>query len=145
MEIFEVINNLLVEQNMTKREFAQKLIALEPKSNRTGEIISENIVYSYLSGQTAIKSELIPYISDVLGVSEQFLFGETKKVRKRLLKHLAKNLTKDEYSYLNNNLKQNLHIHEYNIILELLRYAPKPLLEKIQKSLQKIKDITQDF
>ncbi len=145
MEVFEVINNLLDEKNMTKREFAQKLIALEPKSNRTGEIISENIVYSYLSGQTAIKTYLIPYISDVLGVPEQFLFEENKKVRKRVLKHLAKNLTDDEYSYLNENLKQNLHIHEYNKILELLKYAPTPLLNKIQISLQKIKNITQEF
>jgi hypothetical protein len=76
MEVFEVINNILNENNMTKREFAQKLIALEPKSNQTGEIISENIVYSHLSGHTAIKTYLIPYISDVLGIPEQFLFEE---------------------------------------------------------------------
>ncbi len=90
MEVFEVINNILEEKNMTKREFAQRLIALEPKSNRIGEIISENIVYSYLSGQTAIKTYLIPYISDVLGVPEQFLFEENPKVRKKLLKRMLK-------------------------------------------------------
>jgi len=48
MEVFEVINNILSDKKMTKREFAQKLIALAPRSNRTGEIISENIIYSYL-------------------------------------------------------------------------------------------------
>ena len=80
MEVFEIINHILEEKHMTKREFAQRLIALEPKSNRTGEVISENIVYAYLSGKTAIKSFLIPYIADVLGVPEQLLFEENTKV-----------------------------------------------------------------
>lgn len=144
MEVFEVISNILKERNMTKREFAQKLIALEPKSNRTGEIISENIVYSYLSGHTAIKTYLIPYISDVLGVPEQFLFEENQKVRKRLLKYLAKNLTEEEYSYLNKNLQYNLQLPRHNKILGLLKFAPEPLLDKLEISLEKIKNITQE-
>ena len=145
MEVFEIINNLLTEKNMTKREFAQKLIALEPKSNRTGEIISENIVYSYLSGSTAIKTHLIPYISDVLGVPEQHLFGENEKVRKRILKHLAKDLSNEEYTYLTEHLKDNHHLQSHNKILDLLQYAPKPLLSKIQTTLEKIRSITQEF
>ena len=40
MEVFEAINNILEEKKISKREFVTKLIALEPKSNRTGEIIS---------------------------------------------------------------------------------------------------------
>ena len=143
MEVFEVINNILDEKNMTKREFAQKLIALEPKSNRTGEIISENIIYSYLSGQTAIKAFLIPYISDVLGVPEQFMFEENKKVRKRLLKYLASSLNDEEYDYLLNNIKNDLALS--NKIFKLLQFAPKPFLQKLEASLQKIKNITQDF
>lgn len=145
MEVFEVINNILDKRNITKREFAQKLIALEPKSNRTGEIISENIVYSYLSGQTAIKTYLIPYISDVLGVPEQFLFEENQKIRKRLLKHLAINLTEEEYDYLNANLQNTLQLPLHNKILKLLKFAPTPLLNKLEVSLEKIRKITQDF
>jgi len=143
MEVFEVINNILDEKNMTKRDFAQKLIALEPKSNRTGEIISENIVYSYLSGQTTIKTYLIPYISDVLGVPEQFLFDNNVKVRKKLLKYLAESLTEDEYAFLSNNLKPNLM--PTSKVSSLLKYAPSPLLKKLETSLEKIKNITDEF
>jgi len=49
MEIYERINELLIIKKMTKREFARKLINLQPISNRTGEVISESIIYSYLS------------------------------------------------------------------------------------------------
>ena len=127
---------------MTKREFAQKLIDLEPKSNRTGEVISENIVYSYLSGQTAMKAYLIPYISDVLGVPEQFLFEENKKVRKKMLKYLSETVTTEEYEYFHQNLTQNTHTH--NKLIGLLLYAPEPFVKKLELSLQKIKDITQE-
>jgi len=50
MEVHNQINLLIEERNLTKREFAKKLIALEPKSKRTGEIMSEKTVYAYLSG-----------------------------------------------------------------------------------------------
>jgi transcriptional regulator with XRE-family HTH domain len=128
MEIFEVINNVLNKKNMTKREFAQKLIDLEPKSNRTGEVISENIVYSYLNGQTAMKAYLIPYISDVLGIPEQFLFDESKKVRKKMLKYLAETVNTEEYEYFHQSLTRNTHAN--NKLLALLSYAPEPFVKK---------------
>lgn len=144
MEVFETINKVLTDKQMSKREFAQKLIALEPKSNRTGETISENIVYSYLSGNTAIKAYLIPYISDVLGVPEQFLFEETSKVRMRMIRHLLKELTEEERTYLQTALNRDKNVDMQNEVLELIKYAPEPLLSKITASLQKIKDITRN-
>ena len=145
MEVFEVINNILIKKNISKREFATRLIELEPKSNRTGEIISENIVYSYLSGQTAIKAYLIPYISDVLGVPEQFLFEENEKVRMKMIKHLGQNLSKEEMNYLQTILNNDKNIDAQNEILDLIKYAPQPLLSKMKTSLQAIKNITQPF
>ena len=54
MELYNKINLILKEKKLTKKEFAKRLVALEPKSSRTGEIISEKIVYFYLSGKTVI-------------------------------------------------------------------------------------------
>ena len=121
------------------------MIELEPKSNRTGETISENIVYSYLSGQTAIKAYLIPYISDVLGVPEQFLFEENEKVRVKMIKHLGQNLSKEEMNYLQTILNNDKNIDEQNEILDLIKYAPQPLLSKMEKSLLDIRNITQVY
>jgi transcriptional regulator with XRE-family HTH domain len=143
MEVFEVINKVLNEMHMTKREFAQRLIALEPKSNRTGEILSENIIYSYLNGKTAIKAYLIPYISDVLGIPEQFLFEETPKTRKKLLQYLLETLTKDELDYLSSYIDKSASLPIG--LADLLQYAPPPLLIKIEDSLKKIKNITHEF
>ena len=143
MEVFEVINKVLNEMHMTKREFVQRLIALEPKSNRTGEILSENIIYSYLNGKTAIKAYLIPYISDVLGIPEQFLFEETPKIRKKLLQYLLETLTKDELDYLSSHIDKSSSLPID--LTGLLQYAPPPLLIKIEDSLKKIKNITHEF
>jgi transcriptional regulator with XRE-family HTH domain len=120
MEIYERINELLIIKKMTKREFARKLINLQPISNRTGEVISESIIYSYLSGDTAIKAYLIPYISDVLNVSIECLFRDVK----------ASELEE-------NNLHRN--------IIELIPYAPEPMLLKIRRALDEIKKINDGF
>lgn len=143
MEVFEIINKLLEERGLTKREFAQKLIALEPRSNRTGEVISENIIYAYLSGKTSIQSYLIPYISDVLGVPEQFLFEENPKVRKKLLQYLFDTLNEEEYAYIKTKLPKETKLP--NELSELLVYAPSPLIKKLEASLKKIKEITEEF
>jgi len=121
MEVFEIINNILTDKQMSKREFAQKLIALEPKSNRTGEIIS-----------------------DVLGIPEQFLFEESQKVRMRMIRHLLKELSEEERVYLETALNRDKNVDMQHNILELIKYAPEPLLNKITVSLQKIKNITQN-
>jgi len=142
MEVFEVINKILDDKRLSKREFAQKLIELEPKSNRTGETISESIVYSYLTGKTAIKSFLIPYIAEVLDIPEQLLFEDTPKVRRRLIQYLASNLTSEEKYYLNTTINNNSNIGIQNIICELIQYAPEPMLKKIEQSLLDIKDMT---
>lgn len=145
MEIFEVINTILAKKNISKREFAQKLIALEPKSNRIGEVISETIIYSYLSGKTAIKSYLLPYISDVLGVPEQFLFEETQKSRMKILRHICQNLSSREKLYLESVISKHNESALEPQVAYLLKYAPHPFLEKIKNSLQEIKNITDKF
>lgn len=121
MEVYERINEIIIKKSMTKRAFARNLIDLSPISNRTGEVISEGIVYSYLSGSTAIKADLIPYISQVLNVPIEYLFYENKEF---ILNE-------------NNRVRKN--------IINLLNYAPDKLLVKIEESLLKLKKIQDEF
>lgn len=121
MEVYEIINEVLTKKNMTKRAFARQLINLNPISNRTGDVISEGIVYSYLSGSTAIKADLIPYISQVLNVPIESLFcGNNSFI-----------------SSENNRIKKS--------IISLLNYAPDKLLTKIEDSLLKLKKIQDEY
>jgi hypothetical protein len=78
-----------------------------------------------------------------VGVPEQFLFEETPKVRKRLLKFLAKDLSEEEYFYLKEHLHSSFKGDSHRKLIMLLQYAPEPLLNKISASLEEIKDITQ--
>lgn len=76
MEIYEKINFILKERNVTKRWFAKRLRELEPKLKSTGEIPTEKAIYGYLNGASNIKIELIPYITEVLHIDETELFTQ---------------------------------------------------------------------
>ena len=142
MQIHEKINFLLKERNMSKKEFAYQLIALEPKSHRTGEVMSLPSVYTYLSGKTVITADLIPYICEVLHIPEQILFDTSPETKELLLKTLFQNPSpKEERLIISLLLNSRLTILPHDF-LELLQYAPKPMIDKIQKSLQEIKEIT---
>ncbi len=91
MEIFERINKLIKENNLTKREFAKRLRDLEPRLNSTGEIPSEKTIYKYLNGTISIKIELIPYIAEVLQITEQELFTNDEKSRKKFFSKYYEN------------------------------------------------------
>ena len=120
MEVYEKINYLLGEKKLTRKEFADKLIALSPILKSTSEIPSRQTILGYLYGKREIKIELIPFIAEVLGVSEQELF------------------TFDlEYS-CNYNYRHSKEIRE---IIDLLQYTPKNAVEKIKEQLQKYKNI----
>ncbi len=155
MEIYERINQLIKEKHLTKRDFAQRLIALEPKLKSTGEIPTEKTIYKYLNGSIAIRIELIPYIAEALQVTEQELFLTSKKqrldffrkmvqtandeeleiIKKRLLtKYEASEILKryetDDSQRIKNSIKDD--------VIYLLEYAPEPLLESL---FLKLKDL----
>ena len=75
MEVWEKINYLLEEKKISKQDFANRLIKLEPRVKRTLETPSTQIMLGYLYGKRELKVELIPYIAEFLGVSEQELFN----------------------------------------------------------------------
>jgi len=153
MELYERINLILKEKKLTKKEFAKRLVALEPKSSRTGEVISEKIVYFYLSGKTVINPNFIPYIAEVLNITEQELFDNSIKTRQKCFKSMLKSASKDEletyYEYIKYNLKLDKNSHlplttkEKNIkeCLDLLEYAPMNFFDKILKRLYQFKEL----
>jgi len=120
MEVYEKINYLLQESNLKKKEFVRKLLDLEPKLKQTGEVPTEQTIYRYLNGIREIKIELIPYIAEVLGVSEQELFSFDIEYA-------------SEYNH-----RYSKEIRE---IIELLQYVPKVTLEQIKTQLLKYKEL----
>ena len=118
MKVADKINYLLQEKNMLKRDFARKLLELEPKLDGTGKAPSESTIYGYLNGGREIKIELIPYIAEVLGVSEQELFSFDL-----------------EYS-CNNNYRQSKEVRE---IVHNLQYAPNTVIQNFKEQLAKYK------
>jgi len=118
MEVWEKINYLLDEKSITKQEFANRLITLAPRLKRTGETPSIQTILGYLYGKRELKIELIPYIAEVLEVTEQELFSFDIEYA-------------SEY-----NIRYSKDIRE---ILDLLQYAPKPMIEHIKSTLQKFK------
>lgn len=120
MKVAEKINYLLEEKNISKREFAKKLLALNPLLERTGKPPSESTVYGYLNGGREIKIELISYIAETLNISEQELFS-------------------NEIEYANDyNYK---HSKEAREILDLLKFAPRSAIDEIKNYLLKFKNV----
>ena len=123
MEVWEKINYLLEEKKISKQEFANRLISLEPKLKRTLETPSSQTILGYLYGKRELKVELIPYIAEVLGVSEQELFNFNIEYA-------------TEYNY-----KQSKEVLE---IVDLLPYAPNSVVEHIKAQLQKYKNLNDE-
>ena len=55
MEVWEKINYLLNEKNISKQEFSNRLINLSPKLKRTGETPSIQTILGYLYGKRELK------------------------------------------------------------------------------------------
>ena len=143
MEVYEQINLILGERGLTKREFAKRLISLEPKSKRTGEIMREKAVYAYLNGKSVINADLIPYIADALQISEQSLFDDNAKVRARLIKYLLASASNAEKKIIEKFYLTELKPESYGNIIDLLPYASPSILEKIERTLLEMKSISE--
>lgn len=123
MNVPDKINYLLEEKGMSKREFAQKLLSLNPIIERTGKAPSESTIYGYLNGGREIKIELIPYIAETLNISEQELFS-------------------NEIEYTNDfNYRYSKETRE---ILDLLKFASRSAVDEIRNYLIKYKKVYDD-
>ncbi len=73
MEIYEKIKYLMDEQDISKKEFVNKLLSLEPRLKKTGEIPSMQTIYRYLNNSREIKIELIGLINSKVSFGEIIL------------------------------------------------------------------------
>lgn len=119
MTILERINAILKSKNMSKRELARRIIALEYRAAKTGEIPTESSIYAYLNGTIELKADLLPYIAQALNIYEQELFSSEAKSQKILQK-----------IYRNN-------IERYAEIIDLLEYVSPKTLETLEAILDK--------
>ena len=120
MEIYEKINYLIEEKKMTKKEFVDKVIELEPRLKNNGESPSIQTIYRYLNGSRELKVELIPYIAEVLEVTEQDLFNF-------------------DIEYASNyNIRFSKEIRE---IIDLLPHTPINVISYIKQELSKYKKL----
>lgn len=123
MTVKDKINYLLQELNLSKRDFAKKLLEKEPILLSTGKPPSESTIYGYLNGRREIKIELIPYIAEVLNIKEQELF-------------------EFDIEYATNyNHKQSREIRE---IISLLKYLPPSKIKELQEKLLKYKTLNDE-
>ena len=167
MRINENIIKLIKERGLNRREFADKLISLEPTITRTLEVPTVSTVYGYLNGRINIPLDLITYIAEVLNVTEQQIFDNSTKTRIKYLSYILENPTKKEIQLIKNKIlvkeiniqnsiltdvnngsiqinSQNLE-YEFKEILQLLQYAPIPFLQKLTQKLKVIKKESDDF
>lgn len=119
MTILERINAILKSKNMSKRELARRIIALEYRAAKTGEIPTESSIYAYLNGTIELKADLLPYIAQALNIYEQELFSSEAKSQKILQK-----------IYRNN-------IERYAEIIDLLEYVSPKTLNTLETILDK--------
>lgn len=119
MTILERINAILKSKNMSKRELARRIIALEYRAAKTGEIPTESSIYAYLNGTIELKADLLPYIAQALNIYEQELFTSEAKSQKILQK-----------IYRNN-------IERYAEIIDLLEYVSPKTMETLEAILDK--------
>lgn len=120
MNVADKVNYLLEEQEISKRDFAQKLLSLSPVLDRTGKPPSESTVYGYLNGGREIKIELVPYIAEALNITEQELFCNDIEYA-------------NDYNYK--------HSKEAREILDLLKYAPRGAIEDVRNYLMKYRNV----
>ena len=153
MEVYEKINEILRNNNLSKKSFSLKLIELEPKLRNTGEIPTINALYSYLSGDVSLRVELIPYIAEVLDIPEQILFDDSNRARMKMLKYILEDINSQERNFLINKLNsketntksENVQKDIINSINDLLKYAPEPFLKNIEQALKDFKSLSDKF
>lgn len=118
MKVIERINEILKEKNLTKKELAKRLMDLDMKTAKTGEVPTLSSIYAYLNGNIELKADMIPFIADALGVFEQEFFSSNLKDSQKIIEKLY---------------KRKLNLYRYYNILEHLEYLSPKTLEILEK------------
>jgi transcriptional regulator with XRE-family HTH domain len=156
MQIYENINRLLQDKKVSKRDFVQRLINLNPNLKRTGEVPSVKTIYKYLNGSLSIPIELVSYIAEALNVPEQEIFRESTEKDYRYLRLLIENASTNDLEkmriFFDTSIKlKNLQSSRFDYrsqqidkLLSLLPYAPPILIDEVVNTLEEIKSLVQE-
>lgn len=154
MDLSYKISGILNKKGITKKFFAEQIIALNPVLKSTGETPSLSSIYGYLNGSREIKAELLPYISEVLDITIGELFEEDEKVRLKILKNILKFPSTKELKLLKQHFKVEEELYKqklkgdsnnklYNYVTELLPYSSEIFLYRLIDVLESFKDSTE--
>jgi transcriptional regulator with XRE-family HTH domain len=156
MQIYENINRLLHDKKVSKRDFVQQLINLNPNLKRTGEVPSVKTIYKYLNGSLSIPIELVSYMAEALNVPEQEIFRENSEKDYRYLRLLIENASTNDLEkmriFFDTSMKlKNLQSSQFECrskqiekLLSLLPYAPPILVDEVIDKLEEIKSLMQE-
>jgi len=158
IKIYENISLIIKSKGFSKKEFAHNLINLHPNVNRKSETPTLSTIYGYLNGRINIPIDLIPFMAEALGVTEQELFDTSAKTRKKCFKYFLQSASKDELEYfnhfINSQIHNNININYGKVIMntptsnekiekftQLLHYAPTDFIDKILERLEEYKKL----
>ena len=153
LKIYENITFLIKSKGLTRKEFAQNLINLQPNVNRVSETPTLSTIYGYLNGRINIPIDLIPFIAETLDITEQELFDTSSKTKKRCFKYFLENSEQEELEYfrnfINSQIHNNININYGKVIMNsqtsneklekcnaLLKYAPIDFMDKVLAKLE---------
>lgn len=153
MKIYENITYIIKEKALTKKEFAQKLINLSPKTNRLSETPTISTIYGYLNGRINIPIDLVPYIADALEITEQELFDNSPTTIKRCFKAFLENASEKELEQFQNlinfQIKNYINVNYNKMVINdktmnedmqefarLLKFAPISFMGKVLSKLK---------
>lgn len=162
MKTHEKLANIIKKRGLTKKEFSQKLINLSPNVNRVGETPTVSTIYGYINGRISMPLDLVPYVAEVLDISEQELFDTSASVNKKYFLYLLENSSDEELLRYQKILSNKLFLSTSNIkhslayqeepyqakikeILIYIKYAPISFIDKVLLFLKKYKALSDDF
>lgn len=130
MKVVDRINEILKEKKMSKKELVERLINLDMKTNKTGEVPAKSSFYAYLNGKIELKADMVPFIAEALGVFEQELFINDKEKSTKAIKKLYEKEYKD---------------NDYKKIIDLLDYLSPKSLQTLENALSQNRQRISEF
>ena len=127
--VYERINEILKEKNISKKDFAKRLINLDAELKSTDNAPSLSTIYNYLNGNREIKADMIPFIAVALDVSEQELFFQNEKDIEKFYRKML--LNDNATSIFSKSISSRILK-----LISLASYAPEPLLDRIIVTLE---------
>jgi len=98
--MYKIINKLLKERGISKKDFANEVIKREPILKRTKEVPTVKTMYSYLDGTREPDKSVIQAMIDVLDITAIELFDNKEKQKQKIVKEALKNPSQETQRFI---------------------------------------------